>query len=290
MASRPEQQNPPEIFYNEVEARKYTTSSRIIEIQDRLTNRALELLALPQDGKPRLLLDLGCGSGLSGDCLTEAGHHWIGMDISPSMLDVAKEREVEGDLLLADIGQGIKVRPGMFDGAISISCVQWLCNADTSRADPRKRLKAFFSSLYACLARGAKAVLQFYPDGAKQAEMIAGAAMKAGFSGGVLVDYPNSTRAKKYFLVLMVGPPSAMPRAKGLDGESGSEDEAEGSDGEGGVAVAGRERGNKRQKTGSGNMSVRQKVFKVKDRQRRKGNMDVRADTKYTGRKRGPRF
>ena len=30
---RPELQAPPEIFYNEVEARKYTTSSRIVEIQ-----------------------------------------------------------------------------------------------------------------------------------------------------------------------------------------------------------------------------------------------------------------
>lgn len=30
---RPEVQAPPEIFYNESEARKYTTSSRIIEIQ-----------------------------------------------------------------------------------------------------------------------------------------------------------------------------------------------------------------------------------------------------------------
>lgn len=30
---RPEVQAPPEIFYGETEARKYTTSSRIIEIQ-----------------------------------------------------------------------------------------------------------------------------------------------------------------------------------------------------------------------------------------------------------------
>lgn len=29
---------------------------------------------------------LGCGSGLSGETLTESGHQWIGFDISPSML------------------------------------------------------------------------------------------------------------------------------------------------------------------------------------------------------------
>jgi 18S rRNA (guanine1575-N7)-methyltransferase len=56
--------------------------------------RALELLALPQDGVPRLLLDIGCGSGLSGEALTDEGHAWVGVDISAAMLDVAREREV----------------------------------------------------------------------------------------------------------------------------------------------------------------------------------------------------
>ncbi len=43
--------------------------------QAALTRRALELLALPpgpsQGGAPRLLLDLGCGSGLSGAELSD---------------------------------------------------------------------------------------------------------------------------------------------------------------------------------------------------------------------------
>ena len=45
--------------------------------------------------------------------------------------------------------------------------------------------------------------------------------------GGLVVDYPHSTRAKKYYLVLMVGNAGAMPQAKGLDGEEGSDEEAE---------------------------------------------------------------
>lgn len=52
-----------------------------------------------------------------------------GMDISEDMLDVASEREVEGDLCLHDLGHGLPLRPGSFDGAVSISAVQWLCNA-----------------------------------------------------------------------------------------------------------------------------------------------------------------
>lgn len=45
------------------------------------------------------------------------------------MLDVASEREVEGDLCVHDLGHGLPLRPGSFDGAVSISAVQWLCNA-----------------------------------------------------------------------------------------------------------------------------------------------------------------
>lgn len=60
-------------------------SSRIIDIQAQMTERCLELLLLPED-TPCLLLDIGCGSGLSGTVLEENGHMWIGMDISPAML------------------------------------------------------------------------------------------------------------------------------------------------------------------------------------------------------------
>lgn len=35
--------------------------------------------------------------------------------------------------------------------------------------------------------------------------MITSAAMKSGFTGGLVVDYPNSTRAKKYYLVIEAG-------------------------------------------------------------------------------------
>ena len=53
-----------------------------------MADRAIDLLALPE-GEPALLLDVGCGSGLSGECISNRGHHWIGCDISPSMLSIA---------------------------------------------------------------------------------------------------------------------------------------------------------------------------------------------------------
>ncbi|KAI4289748.1 MAG: hypothetical protein L6R35_000995 [Caloplaca aegaea] len=172
-----------------------------------MTHRALELLQL--DG-PSLILDIGCGSGLSGEILsavtsTDGGPHiWIGMDISPFMLDIALRREVEGDLVLSDIGDGIPFRPGSFDAAISISAIQWLCNAESSEVSPQARLSRFFNGLYAGLRRGGRAVCQFYPKNELQRSMISSAAVKAGFGAGILEDNPGTKNAK-YYLVLTVG-------------------------------------------------------------------------------------
>ncbi|KAK4479246.1 hypothetical protein RD792_014757 [Penstemon davidsonii] len=322
MTSRPELQAPPEIFYNDDEARKYTSSSRIIDIQAKLSERAVELLALPEDGVPRLLLDIGCGSGLSGESLTEYGHQWIGLDISESMLSIALEREVEGDLMLGDMGQGLGLRPGVIDGAISISAVQvsfstpffkefcyvkdaiskgndpltqnlhcWLCNADKSSHDPRLRLKAFFGSLYRSLARGARAVLQVYPENLAQRELILGFAMRSGFSGGVVVDFPHSTKKRKEYLVLTCGPPSlssATPKGKAEDGESCSDEESSGDEQNQSVYVADRNRPRKKQKLNKKGKG-REWVMRKKEQMRRKGNT-VPLDTKYTARKRKARF
>eukprot|EP00877_Chromochloris_zofingiensis_P010724 jgi/Chrzof1/5905/Cz16g20060.t1 len=284
-SERPEHTAPPEIFYNEDEARKYTTNSRMINIQSALTQRALELLALPDDGTPRLLLDLGCGSGLSGEALTEAGHMWIGMDISPAMLDVAIEREVEGDVALHDLGHGLPLRMGTFDGAISISAVQWLCNADKASHEPRKRMKRFFETLYSSLTRGARAVLQIYPENTAQAEMLVSSAIKVGFSGGLVVDYPHSTRAKKYFLVLMVGSSSMVPQPKGLDGIE-PESDAEMADADGVQVMGSRHRNKRRKSADSSGGKGKEWLLKKKERMRHKGYEHIPPDTKYSGRKR----
>ena len=79
--------------------------------------------------------------------------------------------------------------------------------------------------------------------------MLTSTAMKAGFSGGLVVDFPHSTRAKKYFLVLMVGSSSYQPQAKGINGEDSDDDDHE-------VQVANRQRSNKRRKTANGNIQV----------------------------------
>jgi len=120
---------------------------------------------------------------------------------------VALERQVEGDLFLQDIGQGMGLRPGSVDGAISISVLQWLFTSPTSSPldNPPARLNRFFTALYACLRNPSRAVFQFYPETYDQIHLITSIARRAGFGGGIVIDYPNSKKARKVFLVLMVG-------------------------------------------------------------------------------------
>ncbi|KAL5017072.1 hypothetical protein ScPMuIL_006661 [Solemya velum] len=277
---RPERSAPPEIFYSEQEARKYTSNSRMIEIQSHLSERAIELLRLPDD-QPCFILDIGCGSGLSGECLTDQGHYWVGIDISQPMLDVAVEREIECDLILGDMGFGMPFKAGTFDGAISISALQWLCNADKKFHNPPKRLYQFFSTLYASLSRGARAIFQLYPENSAQLELITHQAMKAGFTGGLVIDFPNSTKAKKIFLCLFAGGASQQ-LPKGLGTETTIERKNQISFTEKRERVK-QIRGSKNPK-GSKNW-----ILEKKERRRRQGK-EVRADTKYTGRKRKPVF
>ena len=179
--------------------------------------------------------------------------------------------------------------------------------------------------------------------------MITSAAMKNGFTGGLIVDFPNSKKAKKYFLFLMAGYSEQiikeaeeavyLPKAR-TDGEDYDFDEDADSDSdmdaENGDAAAaeedkkedgeesksegdddtseeedarkykkpdhqikqvGRRRDSKaiqkaKKQEGrwkpNGNRKNKSWIMKKKDRQRRQGVV-VKADSKYSGRKR-PRW
>lgn len=277
---RPELQKAPENFYDEETAKSYQKQSRIKKIQAEMTNRAMDLLNLPQDTS-LLVLDIGCGTGLSGEVISQRGHYWIGSDISDHMLRVAQKSDVEGDLCLHDMGQGLPWRTAIFDAAISISALQWLCNADTKSQNPIQRLNSFFFSLYTCLKKGSRAVFQFYPQNSDQTNLITNAALKNGFSGGVVVDYPNSTKARKFYLVLFAGVPDARP-PPALEDETAHVR----------YQASNVEREHFRSKgSGSKKPSFRSKewIIQKKERARKKGK-EVRPDSKYTGRKRSGKF
>ena len=257
--SRPELTLPPDLYYDDEEAIKYTNNSHIIEIQEKLTQRAIELLNLPGG----LVLDIGCGSGLSSSMLAEHKFQCIGMDIAPGMLKLN-----ENECMLADMGNGISFRPGSLDGIISISALQWLCTVQGNQS-PGKRLELLFNSCYMALRRGGKAIFQFYPMNDEQIRMITNSAMNSGFTGGLLVDYPNSTKAKKYFLCLFAGisrqqASQQMPTPQGAQYSKAL----------------------RKKKT---EISKKEWIKKKKALYIKRG-VEVPLDSKYTGRKRNARF
>jgi len=208
---------------------------------------------------------------------SEGGPHaWVGMDIAASMLDIALQRDVDGDLLLADIGQGVPFRAGSFDAAISISAIQWLCNAESSDVSPQGRLARFFNGLYASLRRGGRAVCQFYPKNEQQRHMISGAAIKAGFGAGILEDDPGTKNSKMY-LVLTVGGGDLQGDITGV--VKGMDD----------VDVVDARRKNKETRRKEDRKGSKGWIMKKKGQMERKGKV-VKSSSKYTGRKRGPTF
>eukprot|EP01054_Gregarina_sp_Poly1_P004197 Gregarina_sp_Poly_1__4196@NODE_2296_length_2341_cov_216_856201_g1470_i0_p1_GENE_NODE_2296_length_2341_cov_216_856201_g1470_i0NODE_2296_length_2341_cov_216_856201_g1470_i0_p1_ORF_typecomplete_len199_score32_06WBS_methylT/PF12589_8/9_2e17Methyltransf_11/PF08241_12/0_00051_NODE_2296_length_2341_cov_216_856201_g1470_i015392135 len=198
------------------------------------------------------------------------------------MLRVARANEVGGDMILGDIGEELRFRPGCFDGAISVSVVQWLCHAFSSQQDPRKRLKTFFAWLYRSLNHGARAILQFYPANEQQKDMVGKAATGAGFSGGFVVDNPDSEKKRKIFLVLSVGTP-VLPTASYTADQDADVKVAVGADGYKNY----RSRKHRNEKR----LPIKRKdwILAKKEQQRERG-AQVRPDTKYTGRRRKAGF
>ncbi|KAL0265998.1 UNVERIFIED_CONTAM: hypothetical protein PYX00_011715 [Menopon gallinae] len=190
----PELETAPELYYDEEEALKYAQSARVARVQSELAERCVEL-----SGKTSgFALDVGCGSGISGQVLAEHGFEWVGVDVSYHMLRMCTESAVH-----ADVGNGVPFQPGTFDLAISVSCVQWLLHSYKSGDVPLRRIRRFFGELFAVLRPDGVCVLQFYCN-KKQTEILKREAVRAGFDGSLVVDRP-STRSEKQFLVLCCG-------------------------------------------------------------------------------------
>lgn len=65
-----------------------------------MADRCIQLLQMKPNNNFKLILDLGCGSGLSGHVVNYynvdkkygTNFHWLGLDISKNMLDLASSR------------------------------------------------------------------------------------------------------------------------------------------------------------------------------------------------------
>lgn len=276
MSGRPEFQAPPEIYYDKDEATKYNRNTHIRKIQAEMTERALEMLLLPQD-ENCFILDIGCGSGIGGEILDYYGHYWLGIDISLPMLECCLEDSPSDppELLLCDCSSFL-ARDELFDGIISISVLQWLCVASKKDSNQYLKMVQFFRQIRKMLCVGARAVFQFFPINASQLQIVMDAVNKASFQGGLVVDFPNSVRRKRYYLCVWAGVTGISHSLP----QSLEEEETEES-----VGVVGAKEWKRRRKGKGQSATLRDRIIKKKEQQRRKG-LSTRPDTKYTGRRR----
>ncbi len=74
---------------------------------------------LPKTGK---ILDVGCGSGYGVRYLVEKGYSVIGVDISESMLKIAKETVPKAEFIEADMTK-LTFPDNLFDGIVSLYAI-----------------------------------------------------------------------------------------------------------------------------------------------------------------------
>lgn len=119
-------------------------------------------------------------------------------------------------------------------------------------------------------------MFQFYPENSDQIDLITNQAMRAGFYGGVVIDFPNSAKAKKYYLVLMTGGVAQLPQALGTEEDSNQ-------------VPYSKKRELAKNIRGVSIKKSKDWIMHKKERRRQQGN-DTRADSKYTARKRAGKF
>lgn len=87
------------------------------------------------------VLDLGCGTGLSGIAFKPIARHLVGIDLSPRMLEQARALRIYDALFIGDVENLPPETRGPFDIAIAADVLVYLGDLQTLFAAVRARLK-----------------------------------------------------------------------------------------------------------------------------------------------------
>ena len=184
-------------FYDSNEISRYAESKSLMNIQEKITIRALEILELTE--KNALILDLGCGPGFAGIYLNEIGYKVISIDLLLEFLQYYNIKElnpIQSDMSF------LPFRPYSFDAIISISALQWL-HRTYNMKDTIQLIKSLAKDVYNVLKPTSKAIFQFYPKNDSIMKEIGKGFMDATqFEGGFIIDNPNSAKKRRVFLIL----------------------------------------------------------------------------------------
>lgn len=151
-----------------------------------------------------LLLDLGCGSGLSSQTFLSEGFasFVVGIDLSNGMLQTARKESKRSncDWVLADMSKPLPFKNQVFDGAFSVGVLHYLLQ-EAEGYDSEERLRCLFFSIRRCVKYCTPIVFQFFPRREdRDAQYIANTARRCGLIAELICDQSYHTQAVRWFL------------------------------------------------------------------------------------------
>ena len=88
----------------------------------------LLLQSMPADGATRTVLDAGCGTGLAGQALRDAGFAGalLGVDLSPESVALAGERGIYDEVVVGDLQQPLAYGDDSVDGVVCVGVLTYV--------------------------------------------------------------------------------------------------------------------------------------------------------------------
>ncbi|GAB1608505.1 18S rRNA (guanine-N(7))-methyltransferase bud23-like [Argonauta hians] len=187
------------LFYTTELAVSFKNNARKLEIQNSILEKIFEIICSIYYKNPLLLLDIGCGTGISGESFIPNNCYLIGTDICMPMLSLAKNKEFlkNCNYLQLDNSDKFPFRANCFNVIISTSFLQWLL----VRKDSKYILRGFYSCVSNVLKPNGHFVLQFYPRNISDVQLAL--EMCSGiFQGALFSCRPHPRRGRKLFMFL----------------------------------------------------------------------------------------
>lgn len=126
-----------------------------LDYRSHLHLRTLALQVCAGLPSPWRILDLGCGTGLVGDCLKDMakGGRLDGVDISPAMLDEARKRKIYDELILGDLETVLDANGPSYGVILSADVMVYFGNLAPTLSGVAKRLSREGVFLFTCEAK-----------------------------------------------------------------------------------------------------------------------------------------
>ncbi len=176
---------------------KYASSKSMMRIQEKITNRALELLSLKTQYP--LILDAGSGPGFASFYLNKIGYRVVSLDVISEFLnfyDIRELNPIVSDMCFPPFKSKI------FDAIISISALQWIFR-DMNNKTMRLNLINLAKSFEKILKPKSGIIIQFYPKNEIIMKEIGKIfTQNTNFIGNFVIDNPNNAKKRKIFLIL----------------------------------------------------------------------------------------